>query len=194
MIQYLLWSVFFAIRDNWLELLKIVGAAVAFGIGVSQYRKAQAWKRVEFVASEMRFFFDDEQARDARAMLDRRLSEITLRKRQVSVDYEIVAQCLTTDLKFEYEDGLAIREKFERLLEFLARFEGFIQAGVVKERDFTPYLDYWLRLLAGNDRNASAEVTNRVLPALWHFIHTYEYIDVVAFVGRYQTLRKDFRR
>jgi hypothetical protein len=45
--------------SNWIEILKIVGAAVAFGIGLRQYSKAQVWKRLEFIGAEMRVFFDE---------------------------------------------------------------------------------------------------------------------------------------
>jgi hypothetical protein len=33
-------------------ILKILGAALAFGIGLNQYRKSEAWKRLEFVAAQ----------------------------------------------------------------------------------------------------------------------------------------------
>ena len=81
----------------------------------------------------------------------------------------------------------AVREIFERFLEFLARFEGFLATGVVKQADLNPYLDYWIKLIAGQDTH-SPEVTKQVLPSLWKFIDHYGYRDVRRFIGRYETV------
>lgn len=195
---------FAALGTSWadrLELLKIGLAVVAFSIGWCQYHKAQVWKRVEFVAAEMTRFFDDEAAKEAMTMLDWRRKRMTLYKyrdandlEKETVTYAIVARSLGTDPKLNYDKiQSAIREVFERFLLFLARFEGFVRTGVVEENDLTPYLDYWLKLLAGNDEN-SPEVTHQVLPQLWDFIHFYGYKDVARFVERYEgSLRPEFK-
>jgi hypothetical protein len=47
--------------------------------------------------------------------------------------------------KGQFSDGL---------LEFLARFEGFLATGVVKQTDLDPYLDYWIKLIAGKDMHS----------------------------------------
>ena len=78
-----------------------------------------------------------------------------------------------------------VREIFERFLEFLARFEGFLAAGVVKKTDLDPYLDYWIKLIAGQDAH-SREVAEQVLPSLWKFIDYYGYRDVRKFISRYE--------
>jgi hypothetical protein len=125
-----------------LEIVKIVGAGIAFCIGAYQYNKAQVWKRVEFVASEMRTFFDDEAARAAMTMLDWRRKKMALYKyrgegdfEQVQVSYAIVAGSLGTEPEIQYDKvQSAIREIFERFLEFIARFEGFIVAEVIEQK------------------------------------------------------------
>ena len=45
--------------DHWkpedlLKAIALVGAAIAFAIGLAQYRRAQQWKRAEWVAQEMK--------------------------------------------------------------------------------------------------------------------------------------------
>lgn len=181
--------------SNWIEILKIVGAAVVFGIGLRQYSNAQVWKRLEFIGTEMRVFFDDVAVRSALTMLDWRKKKIALFKyrdegdlKEVDVDYETVASALGIDPQARYSKvQSAIREVFERLLEFLARFEGFIDVRAVKTRDLNPYLDYWVKLLSGNDRH-SPEVTMKVLPQLWKFIDYYGYRDVRRFINRYENV------
>jgi hypothetical protein len=181
--------------SNWIEITKIVGAAFAFWIGLRQYRKSEVWKRLEFVAAEMKVFYQDTAVRTAMSMLDWRKKEMALFKyrdendyNRVVVDYEIVARSLGVDPELQYDKTQsAIREIIERFLEFLARFEGFLEAGVVEQSDLTPYLDYWMRLISGCDAH-SPEATKQVLPQLWKFIDYYGYRDVRRFVGRYQNV------
>jgi hypothetical protein len=188
-----------AIRANWLEITKILGAGIVFGIGLWQYTKAQRWKRVEFVAAEMRIFFDDEAARAAMIMLDWRQKAMALYKfrgegdmEKELVTYATVAESLGTAPDTHYTKvQSAIREIFERFIEFLARFEGFIEAGVIEENDLTPYLDYWVKLLAGADEH-SPQVTQEVLPQLWKFINFYGYKDIPRFVARYEKIKPEF--
>jgi hypothetical protein len=104
------------------------------------------------------------------------------------VDYAIVAKALGVDPEMKYDKvHSAVREIFERFLEFLARFEGFLATGVVKQADLNPYLDYWIKLIAGQDGH-SPEVTKQVLPSLWKFIDYYGHRDVRRFISRYETV------
>src|SRR5688572_10344789 len=48
----------------------VAGAAVAFSVGLKQYREAQAWKRSEFVASEMEKFFATPRVETACLLID----------------------------------------------------------------------------------------------------------------------------
>jgi hypothetical protein len=181
--------------SNWIEIVKLLGAAGAFWIGLNQYRKSEAWKRLEFVAAEMKAFYDDPAVKLAMGMLDWRKKEVALFKyrgendfERVVVDYAIVASALGIDPETKYDKvRSAIREIFERFLEFLARFEGFLATGVVKQADLNPYLDYWIKLIAGQDAH-SPEVIKQVLPSLWKFIDYYGYRDVRQFIARYENV------
>jgi hypothetical protein len=181
--------------SNWIEILKLLGAAAAFWIGLNQYRKSEAWKRLEFVAAEMKAFYDDTAVKLAMGMLDWRKKEVALFKyrdendfERAVVDYAIVAKALGTDPEMKYDKvHSAVREIFERFLQFLARFDGFLATGVVKQADLNPYLDYWIKLIAGHDAR-SPEVTTQVLPSLWKFIDYYGYRDVRQFISRYETV------
>ncbi|HTZ72510.1 MAG TPA: hypothetical protein VMB47_01190 [Candidatus Aquilonibacter sp.] len=175
-----------------MEVVKILAAALAFVIGLSQYRKGQIWKRLEFVSAEMKIFFNDPAVRDAMNMLDWRKKRIPLFKfrdeaddQYVTVAYKMVAAALGIAPEAQYDKKQsAIREAFERFLEYLARFEGFIEATAIKPKDLNPYLDYWMKLISGHDDH-SPEVTKEVLPSLWKFIDYYGYRDVRRLVDRY---------
>lgn len=59
---------------------------------------------------------------------------------------------------------------------------------MVKQADLDPYLDYWIKLIAGQDAH-SPEVTQQVLANLWKFIDSFGYRDVRRFVARYETVK-----
>jgi hypothetical protein len=193
--QIALWLFRSVSLSNWIEILKVVGAAMAFAIGVRQYNRAQIWKRLEFLSVEMRIFFDDVAVQAAMKMLDWRRRKIALFKSRGednddlrTVDYDLVSESLgiSPDARYGKEQS-AIRDIFERFLEYLARFEGFIASGAIKPADLNPYLDYWIKLIAGQDVH-SPEVTKQVLPSLWKFIDHYGYQDVRKFISRYKTV------
>ena len=53
-----------------LTLAGIIGSGIALGFGFIQYRKAELWKRAEFLAKEMKAFFDDRCVQNVTAMID----------------------------------------------------------------------------------------------------------------------------
>lgn len=181
---------------TWLELMKIGGVSCAFLIGLWQYHKAQVWKRLEFVAGEMKAFFDDEAASAAMTMLDWSRKEIQLFRfrnpddsTSETVTYEIVKASLGTERgKRHNKVESAVREIFDRFLSYLERFEGFIETGAVKQKDLKPYLHYWTKLLSGSNCH-SPLVSIEVLPQLWAFVDHYGYDKVRHFVGRYDEIR-----
>src|SRR5438270_7219372 len=87
--------------DDLLKLLVLLGAVVAFVVGLAQYRRAQHWKRVEWVAQEMKGLFADPTVQAALLMFDwgsRRIPLYPDRKeeseRSVPLTNEVVAQAL----------------------------------------------------------------------------------------------------
>ena len=55
---------------NWITLAAMSGGLIAFLAGLTQYRRAQRWKRAEFVAGEMKEFKADPWVRNALLLLD----------------------------------------------------------------------------------------------------------------------------
>ena len=56
--------------EDQVKVVAFLGAAVAFLIGLLQYRKAQRWKRSEWLATEMQAFFADPVVKAALYMID----------------------------------------------------------------------------------------------------------------------------
>ena len=56
--------------DDLLKAIALVGAAGAFVVGLFQYRRAQQWKRAEWVAQEMKTLFADSLVQAVSLMID----------------------------------------------------------------------------------------------------------------------------
>lgn len=135
--------------------LTLIGAAVAFGFGLFQYRKAQAWKRHEFIAAEVRQFESNPLSRNAMLMIDWGTRSIELfpthpdyNARFFLVTRPLLHTALTTHDKIGRAytaPESAIRDSFDSFFNGLERFEQFIQAGLVGANEFQPYLAYWVR-------------------------------------------------
>ena len=182
--------------SHWIEIIKIVGAASSFsGSGSGNTAGTRLGKRLEFVATEMKNFYDDPAVKAALTMLDWRKKTFALFKfrnendsDQVTVDYKTVASALGIDPDLKYDKvQSAIRETFERFLEFLARLKHSSWPGLSRGMTWNPYLDYWMKLISGRDGH-SPEATKEKLPSLWKFIDYFGYQDVRHLINRYQAV------
>jgi hypothetical protein len=69
-----------------LSVVGYAGAVVAFVIGLLQYRRGEYWKRSQFLAQEMREFFEDPRVENARTMIDWGVRDIPLLSPSKSAD------------------------------------------------------------------------------------------------------------
>lgn len=139
------------------EWAKILGAVVAFGIGLWQYAKAQKWKRREFIAARVQEFESDRKVRLAMTMLDwtdRELyfpSEASDQPVALKVNDALLCSALLRHpLAKRYPKGEEmIRDCFDRFLDMLVTFWNFIEAGLISSDELRPYMQYWIRLVSG---------------------------------------------
>jgi hypothetical protein len=177
---------------NWIALAGVLSASIAFASGLFQYRKAQRWKRAEFVAAEVKEVLKDRWVAVALQLLDFNMNSYNLAKSDS--EHELRDVPLTDiDLAIAMEPhsirsegfGTAevrVREAFDAFLDALQRFEHFVAAGLVSSRDFAPYLRYWVTLLGDAHSGRKPQV---VVAAIWRYIEFYGYSDVQRFLARF---------
>jgi hypothetical protein len=170
--------------------------------GLYQYRKAQLWKRSEFVAAQMKAFFSDPEVRKATTMIDwaiRRINLFDTRDEDQSkwpvVSREMQCRALLPHTVLpDRSDGeaataaesiagsapqftlqeAAIRDSYDRLLDGLERFASYIETRLVTREDLEPYLGYWIRDIASDGED---ETEKR-----WTFL-LFVYIEFYGFSG-----------
>jgi hypothetical protein len=170
--------------------------------GLYQYRKAQLWKRAEFVAAEMKAFFSDAEVRRATTMIDWGIRKInlfsSLNTDQTSwptVTREMQCRALSphvlisdvatdtmhppTEVISGAKQGFslveaAIRDSYDGLLDGLERFSSYLEAGLLSKDDLEPYLGYWIRDIASDGEDATEKLWTAML---------FVYIDFYDFSG-----------
>jgi hypothetical protein len=177
--------------DDLLKALVLLGAAIAFIAGLAQYRRAQHWKRVEWVAQEMKGLFGDPIVQAALRMFEwgsRRIPLYPDRKeeseRYVLLKNEIVADALL--LHDDRPDGFSdqeadIRAAFDRFLDGLERFHSYVATGLVELSDLRPYLKYWAVSLC---RPRAPRPKEHRLVRLTAYMKRYGYEGALALLER----------
>ncbi len=152
--------------SDWIAIVGIAGGLIAFGAGLWQYRRAQQWKRAEFVAEQMKSFESNLKIRLALQMLDwnSRTYELATGEAGATTDTIIDDELLASALVHHTTrpDGFRppetqIRDCFDALFAHLERFEHYIQTGLVTPGDIRPYLEYWLDILGNRESGRKPE-------------------------------------
>ncbi len=154
-----------------LKLLGLVGAIIAFCIGLFQYYKAQKWKKTEFLAQEYKTFVSDRYVQRVMHLLDYPVSDFQLfddevlahsltgyffsypdKKIVVECNYSVIAMALSKDFDDEtpatFDSKMnIIRFSFDKFLFKLGVFHKHIGSGLIKVEDVVPYISYWIRFI-----------------------------------------------
>lgn len=169
--------------DLIIKLIGGIGGVTLFLIGFSRYKKDQLWKRSEFIAKEIKEFNDDKMVRNAMYMLDWGARKIELfpekanyDDRFATVNREVLNNALQFHLlRIKQKDKdrftpveVAIRDNFDRFLNYFERFEQFLLAELISEEEVKPYIDYWITTISEDLEESTKQV-------LYNFINEYKF-------------------
>lgn len=184
-------------KEPWVDIATLGLAMVGGGFGLFQYWRGQAWKQLEFVAQQVRLFESDPQCVNAMLILDWKQREIELypkeptpKDRYAVVNDGISFRALATrqtETKEAFDgDEPEIRACFDAFFGYLQKFDQFIKAGLVKKKQFQPFLSYWLNLIGNRDDwNKEDGKGTTYMRQLLDFIAYYGYSDVIRLFRRY---------
>ena len=183
------------VAGSWYD---IVGGAVTllvFVAGLWQYWSGQRWKRAEFVAEEVRRFREQPGVRSAIMMLDYNRRKVELfafeerpADRVYDVNDELVKAALEdVDRESREQERVedAIRDCFDQLLDGFERFELFIRAGLVTQKQLEPYLKYWAEQLVASYSNKP----NEIVELSRKYIRKYYFDEAETLCSRYTDWR-----
>jgi len=175
-------------------LLATVGVVLAASGAIVAWRtflRSERWKQAEFLAREMKEFFDDERVQKALLMVDwglrrvKLLEETAADKGYVKVDrqmqvfalrpHTLLSQGSDEESKGRFtREQAAIRDSYDALLDGFERFGNYLKTKLVQVENLDPYIGYWIEDLHG-------EAENRADAAWMAVLLTY--IDFYRFRG-----------
>lgn len=167
------------------EIISSIGLGLTIAVlykGYLEYKKNQAWKKVEFIAKETKEFFNDTNVNRTFILLDWNNITIPIKENETSLGVKILRiddKMLFKALRFHHPDGefsekeALIRHLFDDFFTKLGRFNQYVETKLVEEGDLKLYLIYWLQLITISNRKSQD-----VILRLWEFIRKYNYEDV----------------
>lgn len=182
-----------------LQILTAIGASAAFLFSLSQYRKAQLWRRKEFIGNEVKSFQENRAVRIAFLMIDWGVRRIPFDSEAKPhswprVTRQIQIAALEPDILRPLPAGadpesyrrysdieVLIRDTYDVFFDELTRLASFAQAELFEDHELLPYLDYWLKDIT-SDSGPHEDLRWRL--ALFCYIQFYRFRAVQAFFKR----------
>ncbi len=166
--------------DDYLKVLALFGASIAFGVGLFQYWKAQRWKRAEFLANEMKEFFANTRVEKAQKLIDwgcrriplledcsadQSLVTVTRQMQTIGLRPDILLDRSGSDRETFAVDGkasrdgftpaqAAIRDCYDAFFDGLERFASYAKTGLIDVPSLRPYIGYWVDQISSPTENA----------------------------------------
>jgi len=144
--------------DVILSVLTLVGAGVALGLGLYQWRRSQAWQRADKLDKFIEKFESDELLRLAAVVVDWELRETKFCGRHLTVCNKDALLALRNHDEMpanaEFEDEQpTIRDAYDSLLAFFQRLELSISHKLIDKGPAKDYFAYWLEHFLRFDRH-----------------------------------------
>jgi hypothetical protein len=181
------------------SIVGLGGTFIAAVVAVVTFRRAEKWKRAEFLAREMKEFFADIRVQNALTLIDwgsryvKLLDDGTPSKGRVLVDRRMQVRALLPHVLLpicvdaagadsaDSEVGrytppeAAIRDCYDAFLDGLERISSYVQTGLIDLDSLRPYLQYWIDDIHSPLKNEEDAAWSA---SLWTFIAFYRFSGV----------------
>lgn len=140
------------IKNTWdviLSIVTMVGAAIAFWVGLRQWRRGQDWQRAEQMDKFVQQFENDDLLCLAATIIDWTRRQVKFREREFVVTNTDALLALRDHTKmgakpvFEGEQA-TLRDAYDAVLAFFARLELALSTKLIDVAPAKQYFHYWL--------------------------------------------------
>ena len=174
-------------------LLKIGAFLVSIVLllkGILEYKKAQNWKKSEFVSKEIKELLNDFEIKRALVLLDWNANNLSLADNEIeNLKYfyftdELIYNSLKThrELSNFSDKEVVIKKIFDNFFDRIGWFDIYIQTGLIETKDIKPYLIYWINIIA-DETNERKD--NDLREQMWRYIKEYNYIDFISICKKF---------
>lgn len=137
--------------DVVLGIATVLGAAIAFGFSLHQWRRGQAWQQAQKMDDFVREFESSDLLCLVKLIIDwTRRQDVPFRDRKLVITNSdsLLALRVHTEMgqtpKFDGEQAL-FRDAYDALLSFFSRLELAITTDLIKREPAKRYFAYWLQ-------------------------------------------------
>lgn len=173
--------------EKFLPFIASILGLLTFLKAIWEYTKAQKWKKLEFVANQMKEFNNDSDVKKAMQMLDYTNRNIVLDGENIVITDELLESALFPDLAGKNGNGFTlqeaqIRDIFDHFFDKLSTINQYISSGLITVEDVRPYLIYWIEILGkdDNERKPNTLITN-----IWQYWQYFNYADMIMLLKRF---------
>lgn len=184
-----------------ISLLGFGGALSAFGFALYQFRRAEQWKRAEFIANEIKAMEAERLVQNTQTMIDwghRRINLFALTEPKHSDYIEVTREMqwqalLPHPVKQLYNEDQAsnnphrdtatftsiearIRDNYDFYLTRLDRLATFVKSGLFTAAELEPFISYWIEVIS---KAENSEKDGPWRAALLTYINYYNYAGVL---------------
>lgn len=175
-----------------IHLLTLVGAAVAFGLGLREYQEEQRWRRLALFNEQMHAFEAEPAIGNALTMLDYRQPHICVpaesvpdpERRCMQVTDSLMAGALSAVMQGRVltDQEHQVVYAMDRLLTALDRIDYLYVQGFLGAEVQHPTVAYWIQLIG--DRRASTK-SPAFKRTLCDYAREFAYVGALDLVVRY---------
>ena len=117
-----------------------------------EYKVGQNWKKSEFLAKEMKIFFDDQRIKLVLRMLDYNKSKVKLESGETVInDVDLINALQPHNLKSHFTiTEMELRDLFDYFFDKLSTFNIYIESGLISDAELYLYIKYYLEILSTN--------------------------------------------
>jgi hypothetical protein len=144
--------------DLVLQIITMAGAAIAFWVGLRQWRRGQDWQRAEQMDKFVQQFENDDLLRLAATVIDWTRRQVKYRDREFVVTNTDALLALRDHTKMGEKPVFAgeqavLRDAYDALLAFFSRLELALSTKLIDLPPAKQYFQYWLSHFLAFDRH-----------------------------------------
>jgi hypothetical protein len=139
------------------NLIVIVGGFIAFGKWIYEIVQNYKWERNKFLLEKLEDFRDKSVTKVMHQILDWNHSTVKINDSEFKVDDSLIISSLDlhSDRSVFKKEELLLRNTFDTYFDDLTNMVFMVRVGLIDEKHFRNFMDYWFRILKGEKSKPS---------------------------------------
>lgn len=158
----------------------LVAGTFTAGKWVYEYSEKLRWEKNKFLLSELERFHSNETNQVAEILLDWNGTNVKIGDEEMFVDDKILYDSLQThDKKHKFsKQEFLIRGVFDEYFDNLTKLIFMSKVKLIEKKNLIMFLQYWFRILKGNNKNKSEELVKQIN----NYLNFYGYEELYEFI------------